>query len=414
MNTIVIGSGLSGLMSAYVSRKRGDEVTLITSGAGTLAQNSGGIDILCFGEGKIPVKSPREGIAALPETHPYKKIGIKHIEKGVAAFLALMKERDYTYCGSLEEIIYTPTGIGTLKPTSFVPESLDGTALFDAKKIIVVGIERLKDFYEDILTENLSKIFTETKIQSIPVNLDIPNLRDVNTVDAARFLEENDNIQKLIYNLKQFTKEGTVFIIPQILGTKGNALYKNITEKLGAPVIEATCLPPSVNGIRIERILRRALSDIGVNYIENAKVLRGITEDGKVNAVVAKGAARDVKYEADKFILATGGFYGGGIVLEKYNSPYESVFRLPVWIPEGEENWAGNKLFSDEPQGFATAGILTDKKLRPLDKDGNVMYKNLFVIGRNLGGYDFCFEHSGNGVAIASAYHAAMQDIEEA
>ena len=29
-------------------------------------------------------------------------------------------------------------------------------------------------------------------------------------------------------------------------------------------------------------------------------------------------------------------------------------------------------------------------------------------IGRQLAGYDFCREHSGNGVAQASAYKAAM------
>ena len=35
-------------------------------------------------------------------------------------------------------------------------------------------------------------------------------------------------------------------------------------------------------------------------------------------------------------------------------------------------------------------------------------YENGYVVGSNLGGYDFCFEHSGNGVALASAYKAAL------
>lgn len=413
MNTIVIGSGLSGLMAAYVARKRGDEVTLLTMGAGTLAQNSGGIDILAYTEGKTLVKSPKAAIENLPDTHPYKKIGMKHIEDALSEFLRIMQTYGLPYVGSLEKIISVPTAIGTLKPTSFVPNSLDGSSLFNAKNIVVVGIERMKDFYGDILSDNLSKILKDAKFQNITVDLEISGWRDLTTIDIARYLEENNNIVNLIIKLTPYAKKDTVFIIPQILGTKGDKLHSKMLLELNTPVIETTCLPPSVNGIRLEKIMRRAIFDLGVNFIENAKVLRGIAENGEVRSVVARAMARDVKYEGDKFILATGGFYGGGLTLESFNSPHETIFRLPVKIPEGEANWSQKKLFADSPQGFATAGILTDNNLRPLDKHGNVLYKNLFVVGRNLGGYDFCFEHSGNGVALASAYHAAMQSLEE-
>lgn len=413
MKTIVIGSGLSGLMAAYVSKKRGDDVTVITAGEGTLTQNSGAIDMLSYVEGRIPVVSPRKEIAKLPDTHPYKKIGIEHIESAIAAFLALMKEYNLPYRGSLDETVNVPTSIGTLKSTTFIPHSLDGAKLFKAKKIIVVDIAKLKDFYGDVLTDNLSKILTDKEFQNININLNIQSLRDISTIDAARFLENEENLLKLADALKPYAKGNVVFLLPQILGTKDDAVYKKITEILGAPVVESVCLPPSVNGIRVERIFRRALFDMGVNFIENARVLRGATDKGHVKAVVAAAMARDVKYEADKFILATGGFYGGGLNLENFNSPHEVIFRIPVWMPEGEENWSNAKLFGDTPQGFATAGILTDNILRPLDKHRNVIYDNLFVVGRNLGGYDFCFEHSGNGVALSSAYHAAMQEIKE-
>ncbi|MBO6305537.1 MAG: FAD-binding protein, partial [Selenomonadaceae bacterium] len=264
-----------------------------------------------------------------------------------------------------------------------------------------------------VLADNLSKTLTNAKFKNVRVDFEISSWRDITTIDAARFLEEDDNLLKFAEELKPYAKENAAFIIPQILGTKDGELHKKITEILGAPVVETVCLPPSVNGIRVERIFRRALFDMGVNFVENAKVLRGVTDKGRVNAVVVSAMARDVKYEADKFILATGGFYGGGLALENFTSPHEVIFRLPVWMPDGEEKWSNEKLFGDSPQGFATAGILTDDALRPLDKHKNIVYDNLFVVGRNLGGYDFCFEHSGNGVAIASAYHAAMQEIKE-
>ena len=86
----------------------------------------------------------------------------------------------------------------------------------------------------------------------------------------------------------------------------------------------------------------------------------------------------------------------------------EPIFNLPVSAPSDHELWANADLFSSSPQPFAKIGINVDEKMRPLDADGQVALDNVFVIGRNLQGYDFCFEKSGNGVALASGYQAAM------
>ena len=94
--------------------------------------------------------------------------------------------------------------------------------------------------------------------------------------------------------------------------------------------------------------------------------------------------------------------------MREFEKPREMIFDLPVWFVPGEENWSNEQLFSDKPQGFAKTGIRTDESLRPVDDSGKVVFDNVYVIGRNLGGYDFCFEHSGNGVALASAYKAVM------
>jgi glycerol-3-phosphate dehydrogenase subunit B len=83
------------------------------------------------------------------------------------------------------------------------------------------------------------------------------------------------------------------------------------------------------------------------------------------------------------------------------------IFDLPVYIEAGEENWSNAELFSDKPQGFAKTGVRTDNDLRPVDENDQLVYENVYVVGNSLGGYDFCFEHSGNGVALASAYKAA-------
>jgi len=156
------------------------------------------------------------------------------------------------------------------------------------------------------------------------------------------------------------------------------------------------------------KMLKQALKDLNVEIVENTQVLRAVSDGQRVKGVVAKASIREKTYYADKFILATGGLYSGGITVREFDKPQETVFDLPVYSEAGEENWSNEELFGDKAQGFAKTGVRTDSSLRPVDADNRLVYENVYVAGRNLGGYDFCFEHSGNGVALASAYKAAM------
>ncbi len=408
-DTIVIGSGLAGLMAAYTSVRQGKTVTLLTTGSGSLSLNSGVIDVLGFDGNHEFVASPKEGIKSLPEDHPYKKIGMDMLEKAVDEFLAFTKEYGFPYHGSLEKQIMVPTAVGTMKPTCLAPQSLDGAAFEGKSKVVIVGISGLKDFYGDIIQENIRPLLGENlSYEVVMVDAGLEGGRDVTTLDAARWLDQDKGMAALVNALKPHASGNAVFLLPQILGTSGESVAIALREKLGAEVIETTCLPPSVNGLRLQKMFHQALMKLGVDIIEDTKVLRAVTKGSKCTAVVAQAAAREKTYEADKFILATGGFYSGGITMREFEKPREMIFDLPVWFVPGEENWSNEQLFSDKPQGFARTGIRTDESLRPVDDSGKVVFDNVYVIGRNLGGYDFCFEHSGNGVALASAYKAVM------
>ena len=408
-DTIVIGSGLAGLMAAYTSAGRGKKVTLLTTGSGSLSLNSGVIDVLGFDGNHEFVASPKEGIKSLPEDHPYRKIGMDMVEKAVDEFLAFTKEYGFPYRGSLDRQIMVPTAVGTMKPTCLAPRSLDGAAFEGKSRVVIVGISGLKDFYGEIIQENIRPLLGENlSYEVVMVDAGLEGGRDVTTLDAARWLDQDKGMAALVNALKPHASGNAVFLLPQILGTSGESVAIALREKLGAEVIETTCLPPSVNGLRLQRMFHQALMKLGVDIIEDTKVLRAVTKGSKCTAVVAQAAAREKTYEADKFILATGGFYSGGITMREFEKPREMIFDLPVWFVPGEENWSNEQLFSDKPQGFAKTGIRTDGNLRPVDDSGKVVFDNVYVVGRNLGGYDFCFEHSGNGVALASAYKAAM------
>ena len=345
--------------------------------------------------------------AMLLPTAPAAAYGMGKVEEAVQYFLDITKKYGFPYQGSLERQIMVPTAVGTLKPTCLAPKSLDGSHLGSKEKIVIVGIKGLKDFYADIMAENLKKTLPNMQYELVEIDSGLTGGRDITTLDVARWLDSEEGRRTVADRLKPHSASGTVFLVPQMLGTTGAACATDLSERVGAEVIETTCLPPSVNGLRLQKMLKQALLGLGVDIVEDTKVLRAVKEGAKCKAVVAQASVREKNYYANKFILATGGFYSGGIVMREFEQPKEPIFDLPVWFPAGEENWSNEQLFSDKPQGFAKTGILTDEAMRPVDNTGKQIFENVHVVGRNLGGYDFCFEHSGNGVALASAYQAA-------
>lgn len=407
-DVVVIGNGMAGLMAALVSADEGKKVTLLSYGAGTFPLNSGVIDILGYDNSGRAVANPQAGIAALDAKHPYKKIGDESIKAAVEYFKQVVAAEGFPYSGSLDEQQWVVTGIGTLKPTCLLPEPLQASRSFDANEIVIVGVKGLKDFYVDMVAENLAKELGSTKkYTTIEIDTYITG-RDLTTRDVARWVESEKGYGEFLGQLKGQAGAGKAILLPQILGTKGNyEIYNKLVKDLGCSVVETTGMPPSVNGIRLRDVLLNALRKKGIRVIENAKAEKAIVQGNTVTAVEAGGEVRRQTYEADKFILATGGFYSGGITMRDFGNYKEMVFGLPVEGDCVEERWVNKQLFSDKKQAFAMAGVRVDDSLRAVDESGNVVLQNVYVAGRNLSGYDFCFEHSGNGVALTSAYKAA-------
>lgn len=407
-DVVIIGNGVAGLMAALVSADEGKKVTLLSYGAGTFPLNSGVIDILGYNEQGKAVNSPIAGIGQVPDSHPYKKIGMAVIEDAIKYFKKTVADEGFAYTGSLKEQQWLITGIGTLKPTCLLPESLQASRCFDASEIVIVGVKGLKDFYVDMVKENLAKeLGADKKYTTITVDTYITG-RDLTTRDVAKWVESDKGYGEFLAQIKDQAGAGKAVIVPQILGTKGDyVVYNKLSKDLGCTVVETTGMPPSVNGIRLRDVLLSALKKKGIRVVENAKAEKAIVKGDKVTAIEAGGEVRTQTYEADKFILATGGFYSGGITMRDFGEYKEMVFGLPVEGDCVEERWVNKQLFSDKKQAFSMAGVRVDDSLRAVDESGNVVLKNVYVVGRNLSGYDFCFEHSGNGVALTSAYKAA-------
>lgn len=391
-DVIVIGGGLAGLMAACVAASRKQTVTVLSYGSGSLPLASGAID---FG-----------AIENLPAYHPYKKIGAKNLNAAAKFFVDIAAQADLPYVGGGGKKIPVVTAVGTLKYSALVPESMDATHLADKKKIFVVSVAGLKDFYAPMIVDNLKKFFPDKIFETAKIDLHLLGGRDITCMDAAQILSDNE--QPLANELKTLNATADdAIILPPIFGVAGNFSRSTVQNQIRAEILETTCLPPSPPGIRLQHAFMKFLQSSGVRIYENCKVTRGVSDGKKITGVVVENVVREKIFPTRKVILATGGFYGGGITLREFDNPFEPIFDLPVFFPTGAENWSNAQLFGDEPQGFAMTGIFTNDKLNPVDAGGNVMFDNVHVVGANLGGVDKIFERSAGGIAIASAYKGA-------
>lgn len=407
-DVIVIGSGLSGLIAAAVAAEQGKKVSVLTYGAGTLTIGGGIIDVIGYSDDGEPLKNPAEGLCKINNTHPYKKIGVQAVAEAIEFFKKIAKAEGYDYLGDLNKMQWVPTAVGTIKPTCLVPKSMNGEVIKQADKLLVVGFDILKDFYPQLVAKNLQKIYNTKKVESTVIKLNFERGRDITTLDVARWLETCAGRESFIQQMRNEIEAKTTVVLPPVLGTKPDyEVLNTLEEALKCRFIESVVLPPSVGGIRLRTMLLNYLKKVGVKIIEKAAVVRAVVTNGVCKAVITRNFDRERAYFAKSFILASGGLYGGGLLAEP-GRIIETVFDLPVTVPEGVEIWSNDKLFSNEKQPFAKFGIAVNELMTPIADDGRVLLENVKVVGRNLAGYDFCFEKSGNGVALASGYKGAM------
>jgi len=200
-----------------------------------------------------------------------------------------------------------------------------------------------------------------------------------------------------------------VILLPPVLGTRQDyKLFNEIEQATQCSVLETVGLPPAVTGFRLRKLLVKCMTKLKVRMIEQSNVLRATVTNGRCVEIVTGNLDRERSYRAQSFILASGGLFGGGLQAGP-GQVLESIFNLPVHVPAQTDQWSHENLFFTSGQPFAKFGVKVDAKLRPVDEAGNVLLENVFIAGKTLAGYDYCFEKSGNGVALATAYRAGLE-----
>jgi glycerol-3-phosphate dehydrogenase subunit B len=418
-DVVVIGAGLSGLMAAEAAAQQKKRVLVVSRGMGIITIFTGTIDV--FGYWPIdearPLASPLAGIQRLirkDAEHPYTKIGIDSIRKGIAAFIQTAGKGGVQYVGNLSENMLIPTAVGTVKPTCLVSSSMAGGDMRNERNVLICGFPGLRDFYPDYMAHNISTFEMEGlalpqfRARSLTVDTG-DRTSGLNCLTLAGRLEDQRLMRNVTEEVHSHVRKGERVAFPAVLGIRnGREIHAKMEQACGVPIFETPTLPPSVPGYRLYKSLEDTLRSMGVHMLVGYDVYNPKTFGKRIGEISIAMGKSEKRVSGRAFILATGGLVGKGIT-GSYNTLKEPIFELPVAAPKNRADWFRKRLFDPAGHPINRAGIMVDDHLRPVGKKGEPVYDNLLVCGTQLFGFDALREKSGGGVAVSSGHKAGVE-----
>ncbi|MBK8020288.1 MAG: anaerobic glycerol-3-phosphate dehydrogenase subunit A [Chloroflexi bacterium] len=389
---VVVGAGLAGLTAALCAADAGAKVEVLAVGQGSLTLHPGWIET-----GDVDALAANAG-------HPYA-----HSKESLAAGLAAIDRRLPLEEGSEPgRPIQAITAGGFLRSVAFTV----GMAYpnLSGRRVLIVGFDGWRDFYPGLCADNLRRQGIDAESASIPLPVRMGNF-DTWTVDMANWLDDATNLRKFAEAVKPLRQRAEIIAFPAVLGFKPETRIV-LAEELGCSIVEIPTLTPSVPGLRLYHGLRTGLLAVGARFTLGTTV-QGLAYDGdRVTGVYAETAAhqRARLVPADAVIVATGGFYGGGLDSDYKGGVHEIVAGLEVANVPPVTEWFGQPLLGAASQPIHRAGLTTDEALRPL-ANGGVTAINLFAAGRLLAGSSPIIEGCTEGVDIATGAQAAASAL---
>jgi glycerol-3-phosphate dehydrogenase subunit B len=399
---IIIGLGLSGLMAAKTAAEMGKKTLIIGKGTGSLCLFSNTIDVLGnLSKGTKMADGLAQWIKDHPE-HPYSKLDWGRIEQTLSSFRSTFQPQ-YTFQSVDHENCLIPTGAGTYRPTYLVPPTMIARTSFEKGKVLIVGFRGFKDFYAGYTADQL-------KCRGIVIPFSEFQGQEMIATSIARLMERGSFREALGREVKKHINGESRIGFPALLGIHNPLrVKKDLEEIIGVEVFEIPILPPSIPGMRIFRHFKEWLIQRGVTFLLGHSVLKANLNAKRCESIEVSHPPLSQSYSADRFILATGRFMGGGLKADEENI-FEPLFNLPLLQPGSRDNWFANSFFNSHP--IHRAGILTDSSLRPVNEKGEQLLDNVWIAGSILAGHDCIQEKSREGVEIATGYWAAKYALE--
>jgi glycerol-3-phosphate dehydrogenase subunit B len=408
-DAVVIGAGTAGLTAGARLAEGGAHVCVLAKGVGSTHLSAGTVDVLGYSPTRVedPGRALADLAASRPD-HPYALLGTDAVAGALKWFAGRVESGPlpgYGYVGGLLQNHWLPTAVGALRPSALVPETMAAGDAASLGRVCVVGTRALRDFHPALCAANLES----AGIAARSVGIEIKAGRaDQNALELARRFDDAAWRAAFSAELALHLQADERVGLPAVLGTRDpHGAWSDLEHRLGRPVFEIPTLPPSVPGMRVFEILSAALRGAGGRLILGSEVVGADREGTRLTALRARAAGHDARYVARWIVLATGGFASGGIEVDSRWATRERVLDLPLrGVPgPGEPRFVSTYL-AEQP--MARVGVAVDADLRAEGAD------NVLVAGAALPGAVPWREGSGEGIALASGYHAAETVLSEA
>lgn len=395
-DTVIIGGGLSALMCGIEVARAGKKVALVATGHSSLHFSSCSF-------GLYNAKRPLEAIAALGAEHPYSKIGEDNFEQLTSRATEILNIAGIATVGSAEQSHYIITPMGKWRECWLSMEGMltskDGVGV-DFKSAAILYPEGFLDFYTQFIVDHLQDMGVEvtTHAFALPeLTVRRNNPTEMRSVSVARALDKEENIRALATIISRQVGSAEVVIMPAVLGFDAPDVRTRLERMVDREILTVPTLPPSVEGVKAERALKRTFESMGGTIFMAHTANSYAMEEGRVVSITTN---KGVTLTAEDFVLASGSFIGGGLKGDGKRID-EALFGLDTVTPES--GYTTRNIFEAQP--FMSCGVVVDNTFKAV-KNG-VAIENLYACGAVLAGYNPVKEGCGAGVAMLSALKVA-------
>lgn len=409
IDLLVIGAGLTGLTAALRAAENGLRVKVIAKGMGALHWSAGTIDVLGYlGADEQPVKSPWPAMAQLDDDHPYQLVERDAARQALDWFKTTAASSGGDYAGAADGCnLLLPSPAGAWRPVLLAPVGQRGGVADTTQPMLIAGLQGMRDFYAHLIVRNLVASGQPARAITLPWSV-VSEVRDRNNVQLAELLDEPATQQRLISALKLVAQPGERIGLPAILGLHRHGdVLAALQRELKCTVFEIPTLPPSVPGIRLTTALRHELDRRGVRVEVGMEAVGFHAEDGVIQWVETATSARPLRHRAEAYLLATGGVLGGGFSSDRTGRFWETIFDLPLTVPQDRRQWFRPRFLAAQGQPAFRGGVSANSSFQPVDADGRPVYPNLWAAGGALAHADPILERSLEGIAIVTGVAAA-------
>lgn len=337
-DVIVIGGGLSGMLTAISLQKAGKKTAVVSAGESTLYFSKGAV----------------KGSLSAGQVATLESLGVKLFEGGFRLTPAgeLVKE-DFSF-----------------SPCSVLPsDNLEGT------KAVVHNFAGFPDFPTALIAAGLEKKGAKCTIREMRLaglESSRANLTEFRSTTIAREIERNSVLADEVISTLD---KDALNVLPA-------TFYAAAQEKIissGNKVLFVGTLPPTAPMFAFSSVLKNIYLGLGGFIFKGERAVDAVISEGKVEAVFTERLGKDA-LQADTFVLASGAFFSKGL-MSNYQKVWEPVFGLDVNAPESRSEWLDKDFWADQP--YRKFGVVTTAEGKAV-KGGKVI-SNLYAVGSVTG-----------------------------